>query len=149
MLQQLELKIRRIGAIPVKSNKGDPITWMSPEEAMKLKNIVPFKATLTTPPPHKGHNQQGQNGGPKNETQKVLVPVTLTMKPGKGLGCIICKGPPEFPGIFVQRVKPQGLALEGGLEPGDQILECNGLQFNSAVGGNVVFLSNLPLTYFA
>ena len=112
VLQPLELSIIRVGAIPVKSSKGEPVTWLSPGE-MKLKDLV-------------GLNKDKSAGNP---SPRVLVPVTLRLQQGKGLGCIICKGPPDFPGIFVQKVKAQGLALEAGLEPGDQIVECNGLQF--------------------
>ena len=110
-----------MGAIPIKSNKGDPITWL-PAADMKLKDMV------TQPQP------------------KVLVPVTLRLQQGKGLGCIICKGPAEFPGIFVQKVKSQGLALEAGLEPGDQIVECNGLPLTHQVSfqESVVQLKSHP-----
>ena len=45
----------------------------------------------------------------------------------QSLGCIICRGPLENPGVFVQTVKPGGVALEAGLEPGDEIVECNGI----------------------
>lgn len=42
---------------------------------------------------------------------------------------MVC-GPPEKPGIYVQTVKPNSLALEAGLEPGDQVLEVNGTLFS-------------------
>ncbi|KAF0291511.1 Harmonin [Amphibalanus amphitrite] len=45
------------------------------------------------------------------------------------LGCSICKGPPGWPGVFVQSTKEVGLAREVGLRPGDQILQCNGVSF--------------------
>ena len=110
-----------MGAIPVKSNKGDPITWL-PAADMKLKDMV------------------------TQHQPKVLVPVTLRLQQGKGLGCIICKGPADFPGIFVQKVKSQGLALEAGLEPGDQIVECNGLPLTHQVSfqESVVQLKSHP-----
>ncbi|XP_043229762.1 harmonin-like, partial [Amphibalanus amphitrite] len=41
----------------------------------------------------------------------------------------ICKGPPGWPGVFVQSTKEVGLAREVGLRPGDQILQCNGVSF--------------------
>ena len=41
----------------------------------------------------------------------------------------ICKGPEWKPGIFVQFTKENGLAREAGLQPGDQILQCNGVSF--------------------
>ena len=49
------------------------------------------------------------------------------MNENQGLGCIICKGPSEVPGIIVQKLKPDGVAIESGLTPGDKILECNGI----------------------
>ena len=47
----------------------------------------------------------------------------------KGLGCSICKGPPERPGIYVQSIKTGGAALRSGLQLGDQILACNDMTF--------------------
>jgi len=44
-------------------------------------------------------------------------------------GFRICKGPEWKPGIFVQFTKENGLAREAGLQPGDQILQCNGVPF--------------------
>jgi len=44
-------------------------------------------------------------------------------------GFSICKGPEWKPGIFVQFTKENGLAREAGLQPGDQILQCNGIPF--------------------
>ena len=44
-------------------------------------------------------------------------------------GFRICKGPEWKPGIFVQFTKKNGLAREAGLQPGDQILQCNGVPF--------------------
>ena len=37
----------------------------------------------------------------------------------------ICNGPPEKPGIFVKSIQTESLAMELGLEVGDQILWCN------------------------
>lgn len=45
-------------------------------------------------------------------------------------------GPASFPGIFVQHVKPRGIADEAGLELGDQIVAVNGesnFEFNDAI----------------
>ncbi|XP_046394553.1 uncharacterized protein LOC124162171 isoform X2 [Ischnura elegans] len=45
------------------------------------------------------------------------------------LDCCICKGPEWRPGIFIQSTKEGGFAREAGLRPGDQIVECNGINF--------------------
>ncbi|KAG8222687.1 hypothetical protein J437_LFUL015884, partial [Ladona fulva] len=45
------------------------------------------------------------------------------------LDCSICKGPEWHPGIFIQSTKEGGLAREAGLRPGDQIIQCNGVNF--------------------
>lgn len=41
----------------------------------------------------------------------------------------ICKGPDWRPGIFIQYTKPNSLARRCGLQPGDQILQCNRISF--------------------
>ena len=38
-------------------------------------------------------------------------------------------GPKGFPGVFVETVRPGGLAEDYGLEVGDQIMEVNGKSF--------------------
>lgn len=43
--------------------------------------------------------------------------------------CRICKGPDWRPGIFIQYTKPNSLARRCGLQPGDQILQCNRISF--------------------
>lgn len=59
----------------------------------------------------------------------------------------ICKGPEWKPGIFVQFTKENGLAREAGLQPGDQILQCNGVPFIdipfSEVSKTVLYLNNM------
>ncbi len=47
----------------------------------------------------------------------------------QGLGCSVCRGPADKPGVFVQSTKPGGLARGAGLRPGDQVLDCNGVSF--------------------
>ena len=43
----------------------------------------------------------------------------------------ILSGPPYYPGIFVEKVRPASLAQEVGLEVGDQIVEVNETSFLS------------------
>lgn len=38
-------------------------------------------------------------------------------------------GPKTFPGVFIETVKPGGLAEDYGLGVGDQIMEVNGKSF--------------------
>ena len=58
----------------------------------------------------------------------------------QGLGCSICRGPDARPGIFVQSTRPGGLAAESGIEPGDQVLDCNGVCLQRADFAEAVYL---------
>ena len=58
----------------------------------------------------------------------------------QGLGCSICRGPDTRPGIFVQSTRPGGLAAESGIEPGDQVLDCNGVCLQRADFAEAVYL---------
>lgn len=55
--------------------------------------------------------------------------VYVSLSAGQGLGCSVVRGPQTFPGIFVQSVRPRGVAEEAGLELGDQIVGLNGHLF--------------------
>ena len=62
--------------------------------------------------------------GPSQADRLVRVPGgRLTSEP---FGCGVVKGPDQWPGIFVQNVKPDSLAQRVGLEPGDQLLRAEG-----------------------
>ena len=74
----------------------------------------------------------------KSKDRKI-VPITLRIKENQGLGCIICRGPQESPGIIVQKLKPEGVAIESGLSPGDQILECNGVSLEGVSFQDAVY----------
>ncbi|KAG5683613.1 hypothetical protein PVAND_012886 [Polypedilum vanderplanki] len=50
----------------------------------------------------------------------------------------ICKGPDWKPGIFVQFTKENGIAKEAGLQPGDQIVSCNGIDFSDILFSEAV-----------
>ena len=58
----------------------------------------------------------------------------------QGLGCSICRGPDTRPGIFVQSTRRGGLAAEAGIEPGDQVLDCNGVCLQRADFSEAVYL---------
>lgn len=55
--------------------------------------------------------------------------IYITLKSGESLGCSVVKGPPVYPGIFVQEIKANGIAQSSGLEVGDQIIGMNGFSF--------------------
>ncbi len=152
---KIDLEIRRIGIIPVKNRKGDPISWHSCHkvpnnklqrrqlETKKLKELVKIQVNRI-PILFKSHN----------ETIKIFFQIASPT--GKRtLGCSIYKGKhPEESGIYVQTTKPGlfyfnrssgtylniifsiilflfkgGLARRAGLRAGDQIIECNGINF--------------------
>ena len=125
---QLELQVQRIGAIPIKSNKGDPITWLPCSSEIKLDKLQTLHSSTLKQQSTRANSEESPVVKPPN----ILVPITLRIKANsnQGLGCIICRGPFENPGIFVQTIKPGGLALEAGLQSGDQIVECNGVNFD-------------------
>ena len=49
------------------------------------------------------------------------------------------QGPPEKPGIYIQSTKAGKLAREVGLQTGDQIVHCNGIDFLNIPFGDAVF----------
>lgn len=50
----------------------------------------------------------------------------------------ICAGPEWKPGIFVQFTKENGIAKEAGLQPGDQIVSCNDIDFSNILFSEAV-----------
>ena len=109
-----------MGVIPTKKSLGESIEWINcdreaAKSLMKQDNMLAIEKMLI-------------DLGDDHVTK------------GLGLGCSICKGPAERPGIFVQSIKNGGAAHRSGLQLGDQILACNdmtfedkGLNFNVAV----------------
>ncbi len=63
---------------------------------------------------------------PAAENESLETRVVISIPGVQGLGCAVCKGPPDNPGIFVQSTRPGGLACAAGLKPGDEIVDCNG-----------------------
>ncbi|PSN45337.1 hypothetical protein C0J52_18709 [Blattella germanica] len=113
----LEMRVRTVGMIPVKDKRTDPLTWQIVEDDR-----------LHSPPVHNENNEDVIRD----------VRLFLNIAPHAKLGCGICKGPEWKAGIFVQFVKENGLACEAGLRPGDQILQCNGVQFVDMPFGEAV-----------
>ncbi|XP_037569760.1 whirlin-like isoform X4 [Dermacentor silvarum] len=107
------LKVKSVGMIPIKDNKRDPLTW---------KMVEPDPCSSGSDGTH-----SVSSGSSLDEF--VETKVFISGIGGSSLGCSVVKGPPELPGIFVQTVKPHGLAEIAGLEIGDQITEVNGQGF--------------------
>ena len=75
-----------------------------------------------------------------SKVQPSLYVEIFTIFRQQGLGCSICRGPDTRPGIFVQSTRPGGLAAESGIEPGDQVLDCNGVCLQRADFAEAVYL---------
>lgn len=101
---EIVLKIRRIGMLPVKSEPHENIRW----EDVPKESIYSMS--------------NGSNLGK-------IVKLFINMSGSTGLGCRIASGPSSHPGIFIQFVKKGGLAEEAGLEVGDQIIHVNETSF--------------------
>ncbi|EEB18151.1 Harmonin, putative [Pediculus humanus corporis] len=108
---QLTLTVKNVGIIPVKDKSDDPLTW----------KIVD---------PNGNNSNNSSNNVDTNQTFGCDVDrIIIEIPESTQLGCGICKGPDWRPGIFVQYTKPNSLARRCGLQPGDQILQCNRISF--------------------
>nr|CAD7393889.1 unnamed protein product [Timema cristinae] len=126
---QLSLKVRTVGMIPVKDKRNDPLTWRVIEE----ETVLPTCKTML--PTMESTAVCSVNSGDDGVTD---VRLFLNVPPRAKLGCGICKGPDWKPGIFVQFTKENGIAREAGLRPGDQIIHCNGVNFKDITFGDAV-----------
>ena len=135
---QIKLEILRVGAIPIKSSRGDPITWFSCSGTIETNRLNNFleNGGNTKITPKSENDKSDKSTKPKD---KKIVPITLKIKENQGLGCIICRGPQETLGIIVQKLKPEGVAIESGLSPGDQILQCNGVSLEGVSFQDAVY----------
>jgi len=136
---KIQLKVRSGGVIPVKKRKSEPVSWQVIKEGMggekeirkediKAESDVVDKTVSKINIVHR--------------TEEAECPeqrLSITLRGQQGLGCSICKGPVEKPGIFIQSTKAGRLAREVGLRPGDQIIECNGASFKNIEFGDAVF----------
>ncbi|CAG9832319.1 unnamed protein product [Diabrotica balteata] len=67
----------------------------------------------------------------KTKKRRAVGPDGIPVEVWKAIGKErICKGPEWKPGIFVQFTKEGGIAREAGLRPGDQIVQCNNVDFS-------------------
>lgn len=104
----LTLKVRSVGMIPVKEKKTDILSWQI------ITDI----------------NSSSSRSSPQFIEKTRDVRINIIVAPRSKLGCGICKGPEWKPGIFVQFTKEGGIAREAGLRPGDQIVQCNNVDFS-------------------
>ncbi|XP_028133149.1 harmonin [Diabrotica virgifera virgifera] len=104
----LTLKVRSVGMIPVKDKKTDILSWQIITDT----------------------NSCSSRSSPQFIEKNRDVRIQIMVAPRSKLGCGICKGPEWKPGIFVQFTKEGGIAREAGLRPGDQIVQCNNVDFS-------------------
>ncbi|XP_064481036.1 whirlin-like isoform X1 [Ornithodoros turicata] len=117
------LKVKSVGMIPIKDNKRDPITWQFVEAEQCSSGSDGTAHSVSSA---------------SSLDEPVETKVFISGVGSSSLGCSVVKGPPELPGIFVQTVKPHGLAEMAGLEIADQVTEVNGrtldnLEFAEAI----------------
>ncbi|XP_005380446.1 PREDICTED: harmonin isoform X2 [Chinchilla lanigera] len=109
----VSIKVRHIGLIPVKSSPDEPLKWQYVDQFVSESG-----------------GGLGSLGSPGNRASKEKK-VFISLVGSRGLGCSISSGPIQKPGIFISQVKPGSLSAEVGLEPGDQIVEVNGIDFSN------------------
>ncbi|KAL4224993.1 Harmonin [Mactra antiquata] len=105
----IELKVTNIGMVPIKQAPTDPVTWQYVEKS----NLLKSQASVTS----------------TSSSSEDLVKIFINLRGASSLGCTIISGPKQFPGIFIETIKPGSLGADYGLEVGDQIMEVNGKSF--------------------
>ncbi|XP_069994410.1 uncharacterized protein [Penaeus vannamei] len=146
------LKVKSAGIIPVKEHRGDPLTWLVVDDDEDLSDHGTDTYSQSLPSAHESEQEHFEptppaqpsvgHGGNENHAR---VYISCTGKIGLGcrwvgLGCSICKGPAEKPGIFVQSVRGGGVARNAGLRPGDQIIACNDVSFTHLEFAEAVYV---------
>ncbi|XP_068245638.1 serine-rich adhesin for platelets isoform X2 [Palaemon carinicauda] len=149
------LKVKSTGIIPVKEHRGDPLTWLlvDEDEVDDISNGAadPYGQSLALASSVQENDYRGFRQSSNHESSHAhgvsnavasncRAQVVISCGGKVGLGCSICKGPPEKPGIFVQSVKPGGVAKSAGLRPGDQILACNDISFTHLEFAEAVYV---------
>lgn len=110
----IELKVTNIGMLPVRDQAEDNVTWKYVERLAWKKS-------------QRDSGRKINNMKKEGEGEEVKVFINLRTAPS--LGCSIISGPRNFPGIYVEVVKPNSLAEKVGMEAGDQILRVNDTSF--------------------
>ncbi|XP_038873927.1 harmonin-like [Salvelinus namaycush] len=109
----VSLKVRQVGMIPVKSSTEEPLKWQFVDQFVSDSgSSVAGLASM---------------GGKEIKEKKVFLSLVGT----KGMGVSISSGPTQKPGIYISNVKSGSLAVEVGLQIGDQIVEVNGVEFTN------------------
>lgn len=106
---QMDIQIKRAGVIPVKRSLGESIEWIHCDQ--KAVRVLLNQPNLL-------------------EVERIVIDMGEDYM--KGIGCSICKGPKDRPGIYVQSIKANGAAHRHGLQLGDQILACNEMSFEGS-----------------
>ncbi|ESO97282.1 hypothetical protein LOTGIDRAFT_159301 [Lottia gigantea] len=108
------LKVTHIGMLPNKEDPNDNVSWSYVE---KMDSSKALQEVLDGA------------GGNRNRFHGNELKIFINTAGASSIGCGILSGPNHFPGIFIEKVKPESLAEEAGLEVGDQIVEVNGTTF--------------------
>ncbi|XP_047499905.1 PDZ domain-containing protein 7-like isoform X7 [Penaeus chinensis] len=139
------LKLKSAGIIPVKEHRGDPLTWLVVDDDEDLSDHGTDTYSQSLPSTHESEHEQFDQASPTQPSvghggneNHARVYISCTGK--VGLGCSICKGPAEKPGIFVQSVRGGGVARNAGLRPGDQIIACNDVSFTHLEFAEAVYV---------
>ncbi|KAK6183829.1 hypothetical protein SNE40_006422 [Patella caerulea] len=111
--EEIVLKVTHIGMLPNKETPDENVTWSYVE---KMDSSKALQEVL-------------DGAGNKNRNQGNELKIFINTSGASSIGCGILSGPNHFPGIFIEKVKPDSLAEEAGLEVGDQIVEVNGTPF--------------------
>jgi len=105
--RHLILKVRNIGMIPVRNSLHDDLEW-------KPVGVFNYQQNSII------------QSDPVEESAVKGREIHLVVNIADGnLGCSICCGPADRPGIYIQSVQPGSLAQEAGLQVGDQVVEVN------------------------
>ncbi|XP_023933200.1 harmonin isoform X2 [Lingula anatina] len=120
---QIVLKVRYIGMLPSKDRGDDFVRWQFVDRLDSGKALQ-----------HVLEDAYARTYLLDQRDVKLFIHIPV----GMGLGCSICSGPPEHPGIFIQSIKQGSLAEEAGLEVGDQIINVNGTSFFGISHGEAV-----------
>jgi len=137
---RVQLKVRSGGLIPVRNRRSEPLSWRVVTQSERgnsgVTELVRRQVEKAESSPKLIQSRSGSGEETEQCTEQRL---QISLQGQQGLGCSICKGPVEKPGIFIQSTKAGRLAREVGLRPGDQIIECNGASFRNIEFGDAVF----------
>ncbi|CAB3370022.1 Hypothetical predicted protein [Cloeon dipterum] len=111
--------------------KQDPLSWQVVEGLRSTSPTYPSGRVLT-------RAQSESNVLDRHLEETNDIKLYLDLSQHNSLGVSICRGNKNRTGIFIQSIREHSLAAEAGFLPGDQIIECNGtnfefIDFNDAV----------------